>query len=295
MEIHQLKYVVEVAKQRHFTHAAEEICVAQSSLSQQITKLEEELGIKLFERTTRSVNPTSAGLEFITYARKILAEIELAAQCMQAHVGLTKGTLRIGAITTLESIGFVSLITAFHNLFPGLYLDIIQNGSYHLTEMLRTAELDVAILTPPVNDDLVDIALYALADDEFVLATAASSPLATKKFIDLNELAKENFIFPSPDQSIHKIYLQACHDAGFSPHIVCQSSHSETSLALVGVGMGIGFFPLDTMLTNPQSDVTIIKLTKPIKKHIAMALLKRSYYSPPVAAFRDYILEQNSQ
>jgi LysR family transcriptional regulator, transcription activator of glutamate synthase operon len=297
MEIHQLQYIVEVAKHRHFTHAAEEICVAQSSLSQQITKLEEELGIKLFERTTRFVNPTPAGLEFISYAKKILAEIELSKQCMQAHVGLTKGTLHIGAITTLENIGFVSLITSFHNLFPGLYLDIALNGSYHLAEMLRTSEIDTALLTPPELDDDADIVYYPLGDDEFVLATASSSPLATKKVVDLSELSKENFIFPSPDQSIHKIYLKACRDAGFTPTIVCQSSHSETSLALVSDGMGIGFFPLGMLLANTSTKVSIIRLAKPIKKHVAMALLKRSHYTPAVAAFRDYVLKrcQNAQ
>lgn len=292
MEIHQLQYVVEVAKYRHFTHAAEEICVAQSSLSQQITKLEAELGIKLFERTTRFVNPTPAGLEFVSYAKKILAEIELSKQCMQAHVGLTKGTLHIGAITTLESIGFVSLITSFHNLFPGLYLDIAQNGSYHLTEMLNTSEIDVALLTPPELDDATDIVYYPLEDDEFVLVTASTSPIATKKVIDLAELANENFIFPSPDQSIYKIYLKACQTAGFTPNIVCQSSHSETSLALVSDGMGIGFFPLGTLLANTSTKVSIIKLAKPIKKHIAMALLNRPHYVPAVAAFRDYVLKR---
>ena len=292
MEIHQLQYVVQVAKYRHFTHAAEEICVAQSSLSQQITKLETELGIKLFERTTRFVNPTPAGLEFVSYAKKILAEIELSKQCMQSHVGLTKGTLHIGAITTLESIGFVSLITSFHNLFPGLYLDIAQNGSYHLTEKLNTSEIDVALLTPPELDDDTDIVYYPLGDDEFVLVTANSSPIATKKVVNLTELANENFIFPSPDQSIYKIYLKACQDAGFTPTIVCQSSHSETSLALVSDGMGIGFFPLGTLLANASAKVTIIKLAKPVKKHIAMALLNRSHYAPAVAAFRDYVLER---
>ena len=122
MELHQLQYVLEVAKRRHFTKAAEEIGVAQSSLSQQITKLEEELGIKLFERTTRSVYPTPAGEEFLMYAKRILEDINTVKQSMQSHIGLTRGKITIGAITTLESIDFVALITAFHQTYPGLHL-----------------------------------------------------------------------------------------------------------------------------------------------------------------------------
>jgi LysR family transcriptional activator of glutamate synthase operon len=293
MEIHQLQYVIEVAKHRHFTHAAEEICVAQSSLSQQITKLEAELGVKLFDRTTRAVHPTSAGSEFIIYAHQILSEIETARQCMQAHIGLTKGTINIGAITTLESIGFVSLITSFHNMHPGLYLNIVTNGSYRLTELLHSSEINVAILTPPattaINDD---IEFFPLTNDEFVLVTPSNHPLAIKGMIDLAEAANENFIFPSVDQSISTIYFDACREAGFTPQIVCQSSHSETSLGLVSVGMGVALFPLDTVLAIKQTEFSIVRLTKPIIKHVALAILKRPYYSPAVKAFCDFVLSQ---
>ena len=295
MEIHQLQYVIEVAKHRHFTHAAEEICVAQSSLSQQITKLESELGVKLFERTTRAVRPTSAGAEFIFHAQEILSKIETARQCMQAHVGVTKGTLNIGAITTLESIDFVSLITTFHNKYLGLYLNIVTNGSYRLTELLRTSEIDVALLTPPANtigND--DLDFYPLANDEFVLVTSSDHQLAKKGVMDLGEAMNENFIFPSADQSIHNIYFKACHDAGFIPSIVCQSSHSETSLALVSVGMGVALFPFDTVFSSTQPNISIVRLTKPIIKHIALAVLKRQYQPPAVTAFIDYVLNQTS-
>lgn len=293
MDITQLQYVVEVAKHRNFTRAAEGSFVAQSSLSRQIIDLENELGVKLFERTTRSVHPTSAGSEFLVYARQILAEIETARQCMQAYAGLSKGTINIGAITTLESIGFVSLITSFHNIYPGLYLNIVTNGSYSLTELLRRSEIDVAILTPPVNAVTDDIEFHPLANGEFVLVTANNHPLAARGTIDLAETANESFVFPSPDQSVYTIYLQACRDAGFAPKIVCQSSHSETSLALVGVGMGVGFFPLETLNYIEQYGVSIIRLTQPVIKHVALALLKRLHHPPAVAAFCDYVLSQD--
>lgn len=295
MEIHQLQYVIEVAKHRHFTHAAEEICVAQSSLSQQITKLETELGVKLFDRTTRTIHPTTAGAEFIVHAQEILSKIETAQQCMQAHVGLTKGTINIGAITTLESIDFVSLITSFHNSHQGLYLNIVTSGSHRLAELLRTSEINVALLTPPASAiPTDDIEFYPLANDEFVLITSSDHALAKKGTIDLAEAVNENFIFPSPHESIYNIYSSACRDAGFTPNIVCQSSHCETSLALVGVGMGIALFPLDMVLSRKQPNIAIVRLSKPIIKHVALAVLKRSYQPPAVTAFINYVLSQTS-
>ncbi len=291
MELHQLQYVLEVAKRRHFTKAAEEIGVAQSSLSQQITKLEEELGIKLFERTTRSVYPTPAGEEFLMYAKRILEDINTVKQSMQSHIGLTRGKITIGAITTLESIDFVALITAFHQTYPGLHLNIVTNGSYNLTQMMQTGVIELALLTPPSDIACNDLEYFPLANDEFVLITASSTVMAKNKSIDLAACAQEKFIFPSPDQSIHKIYLSACVKAGFSPNIVCQSGHSETTLALVAAGMGISFFPLDTLLAANHPGVAIVRLAAPIKKHLSMVLPKRSFYSPPVIAFRNFVLE----
>jgi len=290
VEIHQLQYVLEVAKQRHFTRAADEICVAQSSLSQQITKLEEELGIKIFDRTTRSVSPTSAGEEFIAYAKRILSEIDAAKQCMQSYVGLSRGKINIGAITTLETIDFVSLITSFHNTYPGLYLNITTNGSYRLTELLKAGDINVAMLTPPLDTETDDLEFYPLGEDEFVLVASIYHPLAKKAVAELSQFANEDFIFPSPDQSIYKIYTKACRDAGFSPNIVCQSSHSETSLALVAAGMGLSFFPLDTLKTTNAPGVMAVRLANPIKKRICLALPKRQYHPASVVAFRDFVL-----
>ena len=132
MEMHQLHYVIAVAKHKHFTRAAEEINVGQSGLSQQIAKLENELGVKLFDRTSRTVLPTPAGAEFIQFAQEILSQSEIAKLHMDAHAGLLKGTLSIGTITYLTHIDFGSMIASFHAKYPGLFLNIRQAGSVKL-------------------------------------------------------------------------------------------------------------------------------------------------------------------
>ncbi len=290
MELHQLQYVLEIAKHRHFTRAAEEICVAQSSLSQQITKLEEELGTKLFDRTTRSVTPTPAGEEFIQYAKRILADIDSLKQSVQAHIGLEKGRVAIGAITTLETIDFVSLVAQFHKTYPGLHLTIVSSVSNKLMDLLKTSAIDMAIMTPSLDVRNEDFDVYSLGEDEFVLIAAEGNPLLQKGSVDLAGLRDEKFIFPTSDQSSFTIYTQACTAAGFSPHIVCQSGHAKTTLALVAIGMGISFFPLNTFLAAKPAGISYTRLTNPVKKQISLVVPKRCFYPPPVLAFRDYVL-----
>ena len=118
MEIHQIKYALEVAYTRSFSLAAEKCYVGQSTLSQQVSKLEKELHVKLFSRNTRSVSLTEAGTEFVQRASIIIRELEQLEQSMQGYSGLLKGTLSLGAITSLGSIDFSNMITIFSPCIP---------------------------------------------------------------------------------------------------------------------------------------------------------------------------------
>ncbi|WP_411738513.1 LysR family transcriptional regulator [Peribacillus sp. S4] len=291
MEIHQLHYVVEVAKHQHFTRAAEEICVSQSTLSQQITKLEGELQVKLFNRTTRVVRPTSAGHEFILYAKRILSEIERAKQCMQEYVGLSRGKVKIGAINSIGDTNLPSLIVSFQKIYPGLNLSIVEEGSYKLLEMLETSEIDLAILTPPLDRNIKDVIdTYPLIDDELVLIMAKDHHLANKEKCDLKDVASEKFIFPSRNHSAFNVAFEACRDAGFEPEIVCESSHLYARFSFVSQGMGVALVSSKVVNSSIKNSISVIRLTKAIKKPTVVALLKHPHHSPPVIAFRDFVL-----
>jgi LysR family hydrogen peroxide-inducible transcriptional activator len=289
MEIHQLKYVVAVDRYRSFSKAADNINVAQSALSNQIKKLENELGIVLFERTTRAVQPTVAGMDFISYAKNILNEIEAAKQCMDDYSGLMRGNVNIGAIRTVEDMGFISLIAAFHKKYPDLKFNIIQEGSYKIIDMIRKVELDVGIAIPPFDDLCQDMQIFPLIQEEFILVTAKDHWLSGRIEVSLKELADEDFIFPISDQCIYSLSIDACKNAGFDPKIVCHCSHSETSLALVGSGMGIGFFT-SSSISNDQLDVSVTRIKETFFKQIALILPKKAFLSPATIAFRDFIL-----
>ncbi|MHC1761408.1 MAG: LysR family transcriptional regulator [Negativicutes bacterium] len=290
MEIHQLQYVIELAKKKHFTRAADEIFVGQSTLSQQIAKLESELGVKLFNRTTHAVTPTAAGLEFIRYAQQILSTIESAKQCMQAYTGLLKGTLRIGAITSLESIDFVNMLAKFHDCHPMINLNMLQAGSYKLIELLQTCEIDIAFLTLPPKSNYNDLDIFHLTDDDYLLVIPDDHPFAKRKIIDLAAAANEKFIFHYPDQSISDICLQACRNAGFEPLIFCRTSHGPTSLSMISAKMGIGFFPAKEIEYYARPGITTVQLLEPLKKHIMLVMPKKQN-SLAVNAFHRFVEE----
>ncbi|MFS0574087.1 LysR family transcriptional regulator [Sporosarcina sp. 179-K 3D1 HS] len=291
MEIHQLQYVVNIAKYQQFTRAADEICVSQSTLSQQVTKLEDELGVKLFERTTRSVKLTSAGKEFLLYAKRILSDIDRAKHAMKEFAGLSRGKIKIGAINSMgDRLPF--LIADFQKLYPGINVLIMEEGSYKLLEMLETYEIDIAILTPPTDRDINElIEVHELIDDELVLITSKNHPLAKKNRIDLREAAEEKFIFPSRGHSAYNLVLQACRDAKFEPEIVCESSSLYARFGLVGNEMGVSLVSSKGIKSSDTEYISIVRLTETIKKPTVLALLKSSHHSPATLAFRNFLLQ----
>lgn len=290
MEIHQLQYVVEVAKQRNFTRAADEICVSQSTLSHQIAKLEDELGIKLFERKARTVELTEAGEEFIAHAKEVLNHLETARQSVQDYIGLLKGTLRIGVIASTGRINYVGMLATFHKQHPGLHYQIIQSGSYDLLDKLSAGELDVAIVILPAANEYEDIEFHHLAYDHYVLAVPPNHPFAGREQVDLAEAANEQFIFHQTSERMYYICMEACARAGFKPSIVCQSSHSPTCMSLISAGLGIGFFPTEK-IEGQSFEMAIVKIKQPIVKDVALAIRKHALNPPAVVKFTRFVLQ----
>ena len=290
MELHQLQYVVEVANQKNFTRAADKINVSQSTLSQQIGKLEDELGVKLFDRNSRTVGLTQVGEDFINQAKILLDNLEKSKQIVQEYKGLLKGTLRIGAIASLGRIDFANLMTEFCRQYPDVKLEIVQAGTYGLLEKLASKSIDIAFVILPADDQYRDISFRHLAYDEFILALPPSHRLAGKATIDLAEVAEEKFIFHPATDRMFFLCMEACVSAGFHPNIVCESNHSPTCLSLISAGMGIGFFPLEK-IENTKIDLAIARLSEPLKKDIVLAARKEGGLSPVAARFHNFVLQ----
>jgi len=289
MDIYQMQYVVAVAKYRNFTLAAESCYISQPSLSQQISNLEKELGIKLFNRTTRTIQITEAGETFVQMATEILRNIDLLGQTMSTYSGFLRGTINIGAITALEQIHFSDLIADFYSSYPHLTLNIYQGKSVSLLESLEKRNIDVAFLAQPAAYNHSSIKFELMGLDEYVLLISDRHPLASRDTVDLSELKRERFIFHHPDQSISGICLQACEEAGFTPHVVCRIDASSIALSLIRTGIGIGFLPAEELKYFRTDGIRRVKLTKPLQKRIVMATPAKGNASHLVSTFVQFV------
>ena len=291
MEMHQLAYIVAVAKHQSFTRAADEICLSQSSLSQQISKLEEELGVRLFDRTTRSVALTVAGREFVDFAKRILADVERSRQCMEKYVALERGRIVIGLLPVSGHLGFVRLIAAFRQAYPYIRLELRESGSQDLQERLQNAEIDIAFLSH-IDNHFDGLDVIPLFEEELALITAAHHPLAARESVDIQEAASEEFISLDYSKATHNLFLEACRRAGFRPAINCTTSQLDNLFALAALGLGIAVNVRSIALAaKNRHDIAVIPLqnVEPLKVALAMPTLTAS--SPVIAAFRTFALD----
>jgi len=293
MEIHQLEYVLALERYKHFSLAAEEINVSQPTLSHQIKKLEDELGVELFVRTTRSVKLTPAGEDFMIYAKRILSDVQNAKLAMQEHTHLQKGSIKIGATANITYLGITSLIAEFQKMYPGISIKLYEDITDNLIKRMHTHEIDVAFIHS-INDEQQIADIYPLIHDRIVLFVSRSHALADRESVDLSELATEKFVMYKMSGGIRKELIQYCRDAGFEPDIIFESSHVETMKGLVEEGVGVLLSSNIVASCILDAKTAIVNLTPSIKRITSLAVSKNSNLLT-TQAFRDFILKHYDQ
>lgn len=291
MEISQLRAVLAIAKSHSFSRAAQELYLSQSTLSLQVAKLEKELGVTLFYRTTRTVHLTEAGEEFVKSAGDILRNIRLLSQNMSAYGGLMRGTLTIGAISSLEAIHFSEMLASFYSLYPSLNIDLQEEGSITLIEMLRSHRIAQAFVV--VDDPALypDLHFTYLGRDEYHLAVSRLHRLARRKTVEIVDLENENLISHQGANGINAILDNAFQRAGVEPNVICRSSIPTIGFSLIEAGIGVGFFPAEIFSRMPSSGVAELSVTPPLYKNIYLATLAENEFSVLDKTFTDFVCE----
>ena len=151
MELYTLRYVLAVADSGNFSLAAQACHVGQPALSQQIAKLEKELGVALFARNPRGATLTEAGKDFVLRAREILQRAQALQAEMSFYAGLRKGSLNLGIITSLQCINFGGMLSAFCGSYPDISVNIVQEGTHRLLDLLLDRKVDLAFLNRPLG------------------------------------------------------------------------------------------------------------------------------------------------
>lgn len=238
MELFQLRYFLAVAEHLSFTRAAKALHLSQPPLSQQIKRLEGELGGELFQRSSRTVRLTDLGEAFVPRARSILLQTEDAAKEIRARTGLEKGVLRVGASGALAYHLLPLLIVKYRALYPNIDLHIVEHRTPHLLDSAERHELDIALIRLPHNKTRLTITV--LRREVLVAALPKSHPLAGSKSVKLKQLANEPFILISNrGEPFHNLVLQLCARQSFMPNIICSGAEYATACRLVGLGVGV--------------------------------------------------------
>lgn len=239
MELYTMRYVLAVAEHENFSLAAQACHVGQPALSQQVARLEKELGVALFSRNSRGVALTEAGREFVRRAGEIVQRADALQAEMSLYAGVRKGTLNLGIITSLQCIDFGGLLSAFCGSYPDVSVNIVQDGTHRLLELLVDRKIDAAFLNRPMSGVPAGLEFVKLGEDVYSLAVPTLHPLAGRERVSLKELSGEHFIFHQTGQVASELCLAACREAGFEPNIVCRSASPTTGLYMVQGGLGV--------------------------------------------------------
>jgi len=285
MELRQLSYVIQIAKEKNFSRAAEKLHIAQPSLSQQLSKLEQELNVMLFRRTTNNVEPTEAGEVFVEKAQHILDAVEQLRQEMDDMAQMRKGKLVVGTLPITGAHILPHVLPRFGKQYPQIEVVLVEDTTAKLEQLTASGGTDVSLLTLPLID--ANLSCEPYMEEEICLAVPRNHPLTHKtEPIDLIALKDEPFIALKRGQGFRQITVDLCEQAGFSPNIVFESTNIDTVQALVAAEMGIAFVP--NMLTKtPNHDYTPAYLR--IKSHptrtLVIASRKGRYLSKAAQAF----------
>lgn len=241
MNIRDLQYVVAVAEERHFGKAAAKCHVSQPALSGQIRKLEDSLGVALFERTNRTVQVTPVGERIIAQARRLITLSDEIVATAQAAKDPLSGHFRLGMISTIAPYLSPLILPAIRRELPDLSLSLMEGLTSDLEDRVVNGELDGAILaTAPGDSHLTDIALY---DEPFWIALPDGHPLAGHEAIDLGEIAVEELLLLADGHCLRDQVLDACNANTGAANANTRETSLETLLALVESGDGVTLVP----------------------------------------------------
>ena len=247
MNLRDLKYFIALAEHLHFGRAAAASFVSQPTLSTQVRKLEDELGVVLVERAPRKVMLTPAGRDVATRARRIVADVEQMREAARRSRDPEAGTVRLGIFPTLGPYLLPHVVPGIRARFPQLELLLVEEKSDVLLARLQEGRLDAALLALPVNEDQLHVEF--LFEEPFVLAVPDTHALAGRDALSLKDIAGERLLLLADGHCLRDQALDVCHRSGASEKDEFQATSLETLRQMVAAGVGITLLP--TLAVKP--------------------------------------------
>ncbi len=242
MNLRDLRYLVSLADLRHFGRAASACHVSQPTLSTQVRKLEDELGVTLVERAPRQVMFTPVGLEIVERARRVLADVEQLREAARRTTDPEAGSLRLGIFPTLGPYLLPHVVPKIRARFPRLELLLVEEKTELLLGMLRDGRLDAAVLALPLHEDWLEC--EPLFEEPFLLALPVGHPLAGKHDLTLSQLSDQHLLLLEDGHCLRDQALEVCALAGAGEKEGFRATSLETLRQMVSAGVGITLLPV---------------------------------------------------
>ena len=294
MTLTELRYIVAVARERHFGRAAEACFVSQPTLSVAIKKLEEELDLKIFERGASEVSVTPLGEEIVRQAQSVIEQASAIKEIAKRGKDPLAGALRLGIIYTIGPYLLPELVRHCIELYPQMPLMLQENFTAKLLEMLRAGEIDCAIMAEPFPDS--GLAMAQLYDEPFLAAVPAQHPLAAREWVSSDELKNETMLLLGTGHCFRDHVLEVCPEfARFSSNAEgirksFEGSSLETIKHMVASGMGVTVVPQLSMPREPQEHVRYIAFEPPVPTRRVVLAWRRSFTRyEAIAALRNAV------
>lgn len=286
MDLRQIEYFLVVARQQNFTRAAEAVGVAQPALSQQMKRLEEELGVVLLDRSTRPLTLTEAGQAFEVRAERILADVRLAKAELREFAGAGRGRLVIGALPALAA-WLPPVLASFHAAHPMIEMILREENTEVLARLVGSGALDLAVLhaVPGLytgNSSQLGIVMERLFDDDLVAIVGPNHRLAHRKSIELRELRDEPFVLRARGSGLAHTLMTAMTAEGFSPRVVAETPTLTSVRNLVSAGIGVSIIAR-VPAQAPGPPISVLAIRPPLPNHTA-AIAWRGDRRPSAAA-----------
>jgi LysR family hydrogen peroxide-inducible transcriptional activator len=242
MNVRALQYFVKLADLRHFSKAADACFVSQPTLSTQIKKLEDELGVQLVERSPKNIMLTQVGEEIAERARLVLSDIEQIRAVARRSGNPAEGVLRLGLFPTLAPYYLPHVVPAVRKRYPHMRLQLAEEKTETVLSMLRKGELDAGLLALPIHDEGLEV--EALFEEPFVVAVPADHALSKKKSVGLQDLEGEELLLLEEGHCLREHALEVCALAGAHERVDFHATSMETLRQMVAAGVGVTLMPL---------------------------------------------------
>lgn len=300
MNTRQIQYAVELSKTLNFSQVAERLGISQPALSKQILGLENDLGVKLFDRTTVPMTLTAAGEHFIRQAQDLLYQEDQLLRSLEAYKSGQAGRLTIGISPFRGLYLLPEIVQMVKETFPDVQVILQEAGSDQLRQEAAEGKYDLAVVNLPVDEAVLDV--IPLEPDTLVLAVPRSMAVGlpdthveSPVCIDLKDCSSLPFVTVGDQQEMRQLFDAACADARFHPSIAAEVVGLSTAWAMCRAGVGATLLPLQFVRNSGAEDVALYTLSQNLRSRQPVIITRRGQYRSPYAAYAISLLTAQAE